>query len=333
MIAKTVIMALLTFGSYAMILTGWFTPLQMLGFCVLMGIGMAGIGFGIAHDALHEAYSSSRGVNRLLGWSFDLIGANGYMWKLTHNVIHHTYPNIQGVDDDLEVSPLLRLSPEAPWKPFHRFQHIYGFFAYSLSTLNWVFLKDYRYFLRRDIGPYRDWKNPRGEVAGLVGWKLFYYSYTIVVPILVLAPPWWQFLIGFLAMHLTAGTILGIVFQLAHVVDHTEYPIADQEGYMSHAWAVHQMQTTSDFARKSRWISWYVAGLNHQVEHHLFPKICSVHYPKISEIVRDVAKKYDVPYKQHPTLVAAVRSHFDVLKRLGNQPAPAQALVSTSDYL
>ncbi len=318
MIAKTLIVFGVTFGAYGLILSGWFTPLQMLGLCVVMGTGVAGIGFCVAHDALHDAYSSNRSVNRLLGLSFDLVGANGYMWKLTHNVIHHTYTNIQGVDDDLEVSPLLRLSPNAEWKPIHRFQHLYGFFAYSLSTMNWVFMKDYRYFLRRHLGPYRNRSHSAREIAGLIGWKIFYYGYTIVVPLIVLRLPRWQFLIGYLTMHLTAGIILGVVFQLAHVVEGTEYPIEDKDGRMGHAWAVHQMETTSDFAGRNRWLSWYVGGLNFQVEHHLFPKVCSVHYPAISEIVREVAKKYAVPYNHHPTLGAAVRSHFESLKRLGN---------------
>ena len=320
MIFKTIIMFAITFGSYALILFGGLPPLAMLGLAALMGVGIAGIGFCIAHDALHEAYSSRRIVNRFLGWSFELIGANAYMWKLTHNVIHHTYPNIHGVDDDLEVSPLLRLSPESPWKPYHRFQHLYGFFAYSLSTLNWVFLKDYRYFLKRDIGPYRNRSNAPVEVARLVVWKVLYYSWTIVVPLLVLDVAWWQFLIGFLTMHLTAGVILGIVFQLAHVVEDTEYPHADMDGRMDDTWAIHQMKTTSNFARGNRWISWYVGGLNHQVEHHLFPRVCSVHYPAISRIVQEVAAKHGVPYNEHPTLMAAVRSHYESLKKL-SRPA------------
>ena len=58
--------------------------------CFVMGIGMAGIGFSVTHDALHGAYSASPRVNRLIGCLFDTLGANGYMWKITHNGIHHT---------------------------------------------------------------------------------------------------------------------------------------------------------------------------------------------------------------------------------------------------
>jgi linoleoyl-CoA desaturase len=324
--AKTTILFIVTFGAYGLILSGRCPEPVVLALCALMGAGIAGIGFGVSHDALHEAYASSPTWNRILGWSFDLMGANGYMWKLTHNVIHHTYTNIDGADDDLEVSPLLRLSPGTEWKPVHRFQHVYGFLAYSLSTLNWVFVKDYRYFLRRRLGPFRNRTHPSREVVGLFGWKAFYYAYTIVIPILVLRPVWWQFLLAYLTFHLTAGIILGVVFQLAHVVEETTYPLPGSDGRMDREWAMHQMETTSDFATGSRWLSWYVGGLNFQVEHHLFPKVCSVHYPAIREIVREVAREHSVSYHCHPTLGAAIRSHYSALARLGKAPgAPLTA--------
>lgn len=324
MLLKSVVLLTVTFGSYALILSNRCSPWQMLGLSVLMGLGVAGIGFGIAHDALHGAYSSCAWMNKLFGLTFELIGANGYMWKITHNVIHHTYPNIHGWDDDLESTPLLRLSPKAECRPFHRFQHLYAPFAYSLSTLFWVFLKDYRYFLKRDLGPFLARKHPRSEVATLISAKAIYYSYMIVIPLLLVKVAWWQFLIGFLAMHLTSGIVLGLVFQLAHVVEETEYPVPDETGSMDSAWMVHQMETTSNFANSNRLLSWYVGGLNHQVEHHLFPKICSIHYPALARIVREVAEKHDVSYHHHATLREAIRSHLRMLKALG-QIAPASA--------
>jgi len=317
MVAKTVILLGLTFVPYALALTNRFSPLTMLGFAVMMGIGLAGIGFAISHDALHGAYSSNPRLNALLGRTFDLLGANGYMWKITHNVIHHTYTNIDGVDEDLTVSPLLRLSPGAPLLRIHRFQHVYGLAAYSMSTIFWVFVKDFKYFFQKDLGPYKNKKHPRGEWVNLFASKLVYYGWSIVIPLLVLNIPWWQFAIGYLAMHLTAGFILGVVFQLAHVVEGPDYPVPDEAGRMEDAWLVHEMETTANFARSSRLVSWYVGGLNFQIEHHLFPKVCSVHYPAISTIVKDTATKYGVPYYDQPTVMAAVRSHLRMLRKLG----------------
>jgi linoleoyl-CoA desaturase len=325
MVIKTILLLGLTFLPYGLALTNRFSPLVMLGFAVMMGIGLAGIGFAISHDALHGAYSKNSRVNELLGRTFDLLGANGYMWKITHNVIHHTYTNIEGVDEDLTVSPLLRLSPGAPLRAVHKFQHIYGLAAYSMSTIFWVFVKDFKYFFQKDLGPYKDKQHPRGEWINLFASKIVYYGWSIVIPLLVLDIPWWQFAIGYLVMHLTAGFILGVIFQLAHVVEGPEYPAPDGEGRMEDAWLVHEMETTANFARKNRLLSWYVGGLNYQIEHHLFPKTCSAHYPAISPIVKDMAAKYGVPYHDQPTLMFAVRSHVRMLRKYGPEAWAARA--------
>src|SRR5436190_6936838 len=245
---KTLLLFGLVVGTYAAIMSNRFTPLAMLGLAVLLGIGIAGVGFSVSHDALHGAYSDNPTVNYLLGLSFDLLGANSYIWKITHNVIHHTYTNIDGLDEDIDLSPFVRLSPGTPPRYRYRYQHLYAFIAYGLAMLFWVFFKDYRYFLRRDLGPYKNRKNPPGELAMLAATKLLHYGWTIVLPLMVLRIQWWQFLIGYLAMTFTAGSILGLIFQLAHVVEGTDYPQPDAEGAMEHTWLVHQMMTTSNFA-------------------------------------------------------------------------------------
>lgn len=319
MVVKTVLLLALFFVPYALIISSSVSPLGMLGLAIVMGVALAGIGFAVAHDALHGAYSANPKINTLLGMAFDVMGANGYMWKITHNVIHHTYTNIDGVDEDLTVSPLLRLSPGQPLRRVHRFQHLYGFATYSMSTLFWVFAKDYKYFLARDLGPYKDRKHPLKEWLILIGFKLAYFGWAIVLPLAILPITWWQFAIGFVTMHVVGGVILGVIFQLAHVVEGPEYPVPDDEGRMEDAWLIHEMATTANFARSNRLLTWYVGGLNYQIEHHLFPRVCSAHYPAISPIVEEVANKHGMPYYQNPTLFAAIRSHYRMLKRLGPQ--------------
>lgn len=317
MIARIVTSLALLFVPYGLILSGRFTSAEMLGLAIVMGVGMAGVGFGVSHDALHGGLSSSNAVNYIFGLTFDLLGANGYMWKITHNVVHHTYTNIQGIDEDLEVSPLLRLSPRSEHRAIHRYQHLYAFATYSLSTIFWVFVKDYKYFLQKDIGPYVDKRHPWYEWTVLVVGKLVYYGWAIVVPLAVLTIPWWQTLIGYVAMNLTAGLILGVVFQLAHVVEGTDHPAPDPAGRMEHTWLAHEMMTTANFAPTNRLLTWYVGGLNHQIEHHLFPKMCSVHYPEIRPIVQAAARKYGIPYNEAPTLWSAITSHYRTLRKFG----------------
>ncbi|TNE72679.1 acyl-CoA desaturase [bacterium] len=319
MVIKTIVLLTVYFGSYAVLMTAPLSLNQMWFLAFLMGIGMAGIGFSVSHDALHGAYSSNKFVNGTLGLTFDLLGANGYIWKITHNIIHHTYTNIHGHDEDLEVAEFIRLSPHSEYKWVHRFQHILAFFAYSLATFFWVFIKDYKYFLKHRLGPYEGKKHPLKEWVVLIITKIIYYTYTIYLPITVLGLTWYQWLIGFATLHLTAGLILGVIFQLAHVVEETDHPLPNDEMTIENHWLVHEMITTSNFARRNKVLSWYIGGLNYQIEHHLFPQVCSIHYPQISFIVEQTAKDYGIPYNLHDTFSEAVRSHYRTLKRFGRK--------------
>lgn len=323
MILKTVILLAVYFGAYGLVISNTFGLWGMAFLCFVMGIGMAGIGFSVSHDALHGAYSSNKYVNQFLGYTFDLMGANGYIWKITHNIIHHTYTNIYEHDEDLEVAEFIRLSPNAEHKPIHRIQHILAFIAYGFATLFWVFIKDYKYFFQSSLGPYEDKSHSTSEWVTLVITKLIYYGYMLVLPYILLPITWWQLAIGFLILHFTAGIILGIIFQLAHVVEGTEHPTENEEGNIENTWMIHQMETTSDFAHENKFLCWYIGGLNYQIEHHLFPKVCSIHYPEISSIVRSVASKHDIPYNYQETLGVAVKSHYNTLKKFGRKPEHA----------
>lgn len=317
MVVKTIALLCMTFGAYALIMSNQVSLFGMWALAVVMGVGKAGIGFSISHDALHGAYSSKKYVNRLLGFTFELVGASGYLWKIKHNIIHHTYTNIHGVDDDIELSPLVRFSSESPHYFYQKYQHIYAFIVYGFATLQWVFVKDFQNLLKNNIGPYKNIDHPFHEVLILMSMKVFYYIYMIIVPLLVLDLTWWQFAIGFMTIHFVAGIILSIVFQLAHVVEGPELFSRDDTSVMENAWLVHEMKTTANFDRGNKLLNWYVGGLNFQIEHHLFPKICSIHYPAISPIVQRVAKKHDIPYHYHPTLGKAILSHYRMLKQLG----------------
>jgi linoleoyl-CoA desaturase len=313
MVLKTVCMLSLYIIPYFLIILGHFSEPVMLGLAVIMGTGLSGIGFSIAHDALHSAYSSNEKVNRFLGMTMSLVGANDYMWKIKHNIKHHTFTNIYEKDEDLSVVKFLRLSPNAPHRAVHRLQHIFAFLAYSMLSLSWVFYTDYNKVFR-----YKENNHPRKELIKLFAFKIFYYGYILVLPLVLLPIPWWHTLIGFVTMHLVGGFIITIIFQLAHVVEDTAHP-EPEEGLVDNAWIVHQMETTANFAVRNPVITWFVGGLNFQVEHHLFPQICSIHYPEISRIVESVARKYDITYYNHHSFWSAVSSHYKTLKKFGRR--------------
>ena len=137
---------------------------------------------------------------------------------------------------------------------------------------------------------------------------------------------WWKVILGFVVMHYTAGLILSLVFQLAHVIGEADMPLPDQKtGNLKNSWVVHQLKTTVNFSTKNRIVNWFTGGLNHQIEHHIFPNISHIHYTKISEIVKKTAKEFNLPYNEYKTTRSALLSHFKFLKKMGVRPVYIQS--------
>ncbi len=318
--AKTAFMFLLYITPYVIMITGLASSLYGVWACwVIIGVGKAGVGMDVMHDANHRSYSTKHWLNQLLGKSLYLLGGFPPNWQHQHNTMHHGFTNIEGYDEDIDPGFYLRLSPHKPLLKMHRFQHIYAWFLYGLMTLLWVTTKDFKQLLRykKEGVPLSNDRSYTGLLVTLIISKIIYYVAFIVVPMLILPFAWYWIVVFFLSMHFASGFILTVIFQTAHVVPATEYPIPDDMGTIDNNWAIHQMLTTSDFAPKKKVISWLIGGLNYQVEHHLFPNISHVHYPKIAGIVKDVANKYGVPYHVQPGFLAAVFAHAKMLKNLG----------------
>lgn len=323
MIIKTVIMFLLYFVPYFLVVTSVVTAtLPLLLFIVVMGLGLAGIGLSVMHDANHGAYSRKSWVNTVVGFSLNLIGSNAFNWKVQHNVLHHAYTNVHEEDEDISPRGALRLTPHSDWKKMHRYQFIYAWFLYGLMTIVWLFVKDFtRLYKYQKNGIVKAQKaNLAKEWTILIATKIFYIGYIFIVPVIFTSLVWWQVIVGIIIMHYIAGFILAIIFQPAHVIEGTEYPLPDDTRTLENNWAVHQLLTTTNFGNNSRWFSWYVGGLNFQIEHHLFPNICHVHYRKIAGIVKSTAVEFGLPYKTSRTFLSALGGHARLLKQLGNRP-------------
>lgn len=319
---KAAFMLALVFGSYALLLSGVLPLWGMWLCCAVLGAGIAGYGFSVMHDAMHGTFSENPRVNAALGFVLDLVGASSYLWDLRHNKMHHAYTNIYGADVDLDASWVLRLSPHAERHSFHRYQWFYAYFAYSISSIQWIVAKDYKSLSLRSHGPFRDVTHTPGQIALVIGMKLLHYFNFIVLPLLVLDVTLAQFLVGFVTLHVSTGLIMTLTFQLSHCVDVTEQFASDPGETLGHSWVVHELKVTSNFACNNRLLTWYIGGLNHQIEHHLFPNICSVHYPAIRPIVKAIAARHGMPYHEQPTLGAALAAHHRLLVQLGAAPQP-----------
>lgn len=319
MVFKTIFMLALYFVPFSLMATATATGFWFWMCWFTMGFGLAGIGMSVMHDANHKAYSANNTINNIIGHTLNLVGGDARNWKLQHNILHHTFTNIHPADEDVSDKPGLRFSPNSSHKEAHRYQFIYAFALYSLLTFFWIVLKDFLQIFRyQRTGVSKETpKEMRLTFFKLLLWKLGYMAYTVVLPMVVLDVPFWHVLLGFLVMHLVAGMILSLVFQLAHVVETSEFPKANEAGNIENEWAIHQLTTTADFANNNPLLTFYVGGLNYQIEHHLFPRICHIHYPKIAPIVAATAKEFGLPYVHYPTFGAALSSHVRLLKKLG----------------
>ncbi len=321
MILKTVIMCSLFLGPLLVVNTGIVDSVWLLfSLYIISGLGMAGIGMGIMHDAIHNSYSRNSRVNKYLGYTLNLIGANASVWKIQHNVLHHTFTNVEEADDDINPPFFLRFTPHTRRYGIHRFQHIYSWLFYGLSTVSWVTVKDFVRMARyRKMGFFKDSQYFSKELIKAIIWKVISFSLVLIVPIIVVPLAWWIVVLAFLSMHFVTGLLITTVFQLAHIVPNSEYPLPDENGFIKGDWASHQLMTTSNFSPKSRVFSWFIGGLNYQIEHHLLPNVCHVHYRKISHIVAETAREYGLPYHNKHTFFTAVGQHFKMLRQLGRE--------------
>ena len=324
---KTFILFALYLIPYWQLLTGNYTNFESILWILVMAVGTAGIGLSVMHDANHGAYSDNRWINLIMGETLTLIGGNSYTWKIQHNLLHHTYTNVYGLDEDVNTKFLLKLSKNATTKWYHKYQHIYAWFLYGFLTIAFLF-KDFRQiYTFNKAGYYKNnGTSPLFEVIKLFVMKMFYIFYIIIVPIVFFKIPVYKVLIGFLLLHVITGFILSIVFQLAHIMEHTEHPYPDDQGSLENRWAEHQLKTTCNFSTSNKLITWYTGGLNYQIEHHLFPTVCHIHYPAISKIVKQTANEFGLPYYEYKSIFDALHSHLKALKEIGRYKPSVQSL-------
>lgn len=305
-------------ANYICIQLIFFTPstIPAILLSVALGCVTAAIGFNVMHDGAHGSFSKYPFINKCAAVTTEFLGASHFMWNMKHNVIHHAYTNIDGIDDDIDAKPFMRMASTQKKYKIHRYQHWYFVVLYSLLLLFWIFYSDFRKYFTGKIGEMPIKKMKLKDHITFWTYKMVHYGLFIVVPIYMVGFKDW--LIGYAIFTLVTGFILSIVFQLAHTVEDTHFPMPDVvTGKLEDEWAIHQLKTTANFATRNKIVSWYTGGLNFQIEHHLFPKISHVHYPAISKIIKQACQEYKVAYIEYPKMRTAVASHVSFLKQMG----------------
>lgn len=296
----------------------FYTPAVWLSLfiCVLFGAVLAGIGFNVMHDSGHGSFSNKKWLNDTMVYSLNLMGGSSYIWKIKHNINHHSYTNIHGMDDDIDIEPWIRTNQNQQKRWYHRFQHIYWVGLYGVTYLFWVFFQDFKKYFLSKIA---DTKLRKMSLKDhFIFWisKLLYILAFLIIPIFKVGLL--DTIIGYLVIAFVCGLIIAVVFQLAHIIEDTHFPASSQVStQIEQEWAVHQIMTTANFSTKSKIVSWFTGGLNYQIEHHLFPKVSHIHYPQISKLVKATCEQFNLNYIEFPTVFAAVRSHVAYLRLTG----------------
>lgn len=286
---------------------------------IVFGTFLAFIGFNVMHDSCHGAFSNNSKVNDVFGYSMNFLGAECRFWKVKHNVLHHTYTNVDGVDDDIFKPPFLRMSPNQPFLNLHKYQSWYMLFLYGISTMFWVFWMDSQKYFTDKVHTTDLPKKSAADHISFWATKLFYIGFYIVTPWIMVG--FTKFIIGYLIFNFAMGIVMSVVFQLAHVVEGAEFEDASETGVLAinEDWAVYQLKTTFDFCPNNAFLTWALGGLNFQVEHHLFPKVSHVHYPQIRKIVKEMADKYGIKHNEFTSFGEALSSHFKMMHSLGKE--------------
>lgn len=314
--AKTALLGIWLAGSYSLLVFVVHQPWLAALCAASLACAMAGIGFNVMHDGGHRSYATSSAINRGMAFSLDLMGGSSYFWHYKHGIAHHSYPNVTGSDDDIYIGALGRLTPHDRHFWFHRFQHVYVWLLYGLLAIKWQLLDDFRSIIKPGIA---DTRVPRpGRVETLLFWsgKVVFFVLALVLPMFL--HPWWSVVSLFLLTATILGVLLSVVFQLAHCLEEAAFAKRPSPGQaMERDWATHQVESTVDFARHNRVLTWFIGGLNFQIEHHLFPRVCHTHYPALSGIVERICRTHGVRYTAHLSASAALRSHYRWLRQLG----------------
>lgn len=310
---------------YALLVFAASTWWQGLLLATVLGFAMAQIGFNIQHDGGHQAVSARRWVNKLMAMTLDMVGGSSYIWHWKHAVFHHTYVNISGHDSDIDLGILARLAPSQKRLGVHRWQHFYLWVLYGVTVLRWHVYGDFRDIITGKIGD-RPFPRPRGmDLVFFIIGKVIFFTLAFGLPLMF--HPLGTVILFYALAAAVAGLLLALVFQMAHVVEEAAFPSACKDsGRVENAWAIHQLETTVDFARDNRVLGWLIGGLNFQIEHHLFTRICHIHYAAVSKIVEATCREFGVKHAENRSFGTGIASHYRWLRRMGRSGPTATTL-------
>lgn len=298
---KMLVACILLVGGYVgyLLASSW-----TLVLCVVaLYLGSTLLAFNAMHDGVHGSASKNKTVNAWASYVLELFGSAYWIWGGNHTKRHHVYTNIVGLDNDINLGGLVRVSEHQPLQKIHKI-HGWVFPPLCLFLLPMTALFDLVKYRLKEVGSLKLEITPHRTMF-FFGGKLFYVTYMFFIPWVAHG-----FFVAFavlVAMNVTVGATIAIIFLVSHINE--GLPTHQRVEKMEDEWALHQLKTTTNYAVNNRFLSWWVGGVNLHIEHHLFPKMNNVHLPKIQTVVQETCKEFGKPYNHHKTLWGAVAGH------------------------
>jgi linoleoyl-CoA desaturase len=293
-----------------------FLPVNFFIYLLLfgcMGMMMVFIFLNLVHEAVHNNLFSGKNMNRLILYIFDFLGANSFIWKKRHEILHHNFPNITGWDADIEQASFMRISPQDRQKPVHSVQHRTFLFLYPLYIVNWLLVRDFKDFFSSQQIVRKICTIPLREYVILFSFKLLFLAYTILIPFM-LGIPIIQSVIALFCMLIVAGVFALLVLLTPHVNVTNAFPVPDEQNKISGGWLWHQFTTTNDVTVDNWFTRSIMANFNLHVAHHLFPHISYVYLPEVTHVIREYAAANHLPYRTY-SMIDSLQSHLQLIRQ------------------
>lgn len=281
---------------------------------ILMGLTIVLIFLNLIHELVHESIFKSKKVNGSLLYFFDLIGANSYIWKKRHAILHHGFPNVSGWDSDIEQASLFKIFPHETEQKIHRHQHRYFVIFYPMYLINWVFVRDFKDFFNKKQIIRKVCTIPLIEYLKLFFFKFIFVFYLVFVPTVFFQVAWLHSVLAMMAMLICAGIFALIILLTPHVNTTNKFPQYDNSGTLPDSWLLHQLLTTNDVSSNNWFTRNLMGNFNYHIAHHLFPRLPGVFAPYITNTIRQFAADNNLPYRTY-SLKYALWSHYNLIRK------------------
>ncbi|ULQ56508.1 fatty acid desaturase [Flavihumibacter rivuli] len=311
---RSIIFPLLYLGLWGLAVSGWFSTAFLYTAYFLMGILIVLIFLNLVHEAVHGSLYGNKSREGLVLLLFDLLGANSYIWKKRHILMHHNFPNVDGWDTDIEQSAFFNVAGKAGKNFFTRNQHWLMFFLYPLYLPNWLLVRDFKDFFDAGRTIRKMVRIPLVEYFKLFFFKTVFITYVLVLPVWLGGYTLGQAFCAFLVLLFTASVFALLVLLTPHANIHNSFPVPEADRKMPSSWMVHQFLTTNDIRLDNPLARLVLGNFNYHLAHHLFPNIHHVYMPEVTGVIREFAATHWYPYRAYG-LLESLRNHYLLLKQ------------------